>query len=90
MKTKDTINLPIAIPVWGLVLMIGTGVFTAGILYNQLATLIESSRKSEERITFISNNQIGDHASIGNIQLQVQSHEARLTNVERAVLEGRK
>lgn len=84
---KDAINLPISIPAWGLVIMIGTGVFTAGILYNQLNTLIENSRKSDERITAVSNSQIGDHTTLGNLQQLTQSHEQRLTNVERAVLE---
>lgn len=84
---RDKINIPIAIPAWSLFCMVAGAIFTAGTLYNQMSTLIESNKKSDERITLISEKQIGGLAALANTQVQVQNHETRLTNVEHALLE---
>jgi hypothetical protein len=84
---REKINLPVAIPVWSLVTMVGGALFTAGTLYNQMNTLIESNKKSDERITLISEKQIGGLAALNSAQQVLQNHEARLVTVERALLD---
>lgn len=84
---RETINVPIAIPAWSLVTMVAGALFTAGTLYNQMATLIEASKKSDERVTMIREKQINGLAAIDNLQRQEQNHEARISNVERILLE---
>jgi hypothetical protein len=84
---RDTLNIPIAIPTWSLVCMVGGALFTAGTLYTQMATLIESGKKADERITLISEKQIGGLTALANTQQIVQNHELRLSNVEHALLE---
>lgn len=85
--TRNSINVPIQIPVWSLVCMLAGALFTAGTLYNQMNMLIESNKRGDARMTLISEKQIGDGATISNLQLQAQNHEARLTNAERALLD---
>lgn len=87
---RDTINVPIAIPAWSLVVFIGSALFTAGTLYSQMSTLIESSKKADDRMALISEKQIGSTLAINSLQQQSQNHEARLMNVERAILDKAK
>lgn len=87
---RDTINVPVAIPAWSLVVMVGGALFTAGTLYNKMDSLIESSKHADERITLISEKQITGLAAISSLQQVTQSHEMRLTNVERAIFERSK
>lgn len=78
-KFKDTLNLPIAIPAWGLICMIIGGVFTAGVTFQKLDQVIESSKK----IDLIQERQIGGLAAIANLQQQMQAHENRIGQLER-------
>ena len=94
---RDTINLPVAIPVWTLVSLVGSAVFTAGTLYSQMGTLIESGKKADERaraaderITLRSEKQGGALTALANTQQRVQDHEVRIGNIEHALLERSK
>jgi uncharacterized membrane protein YedE/YeeE len=85
-KFKDTINLPIAIPAWGLITMILGGVFTAGVTFQKLDQVIETSKK----VDAIQERQIGGLAAIANLREVTQSHEARISNLERAMTVGKR
>lgn len=87
---RDTINVPIAIPAWSLIVMLGGALFTAGTLYNKMDSLIESSKHADERIAIIGEKQVGALAAIANLQQATQNHEMRITNVERALFENQK
>lgn len=89
-KFKDSINLPVAIPVWGLVTVIAGGVFYAGATLNKLNTLLENYGKTEQKVASIQERQIGEMAAIGNLQTQVQNHEMRIATTERNLIEARK
>jgi hypothetical protein len=72
-KFRDTINLPIAIPVWGLVTLLGVGVFTAGVTFQKLDQVIESSKK----IDLIQERQINALARLSGLELRVYELEKR-------------
>lgn len=78
-KFKDTVNLPIAIPAWGLVTIIIGGVFTAGVTFQKLDQVIETSKK----IDILQEKQINGLATLSNVQSVVQNHEARIIDLER-------
>lgn len=87
---KGTINVPIAIPAWGLLSLIATAVFTAGVIYTQLNSLIESNKKNDERITLIAERQTRGLAAIGYLEQQVSGFERRISTLERAAIERSK
>lgn len=89
-RFKNSINLPIAIPAWGLVTILAGAVFTAGTMVTKMDTLIETVRDGKEQLASVKEKQIGGLAAIGNLQQQQQNHETRLTNVERIILEGKR
>jgi hypothetical protein len=84
-KFKDTFNLPIAIPVWGLVTFIAGGVFYAGATLNKLNTLLENYSKTETKVSVIQDRQIANIAAVQNLSITAQHHENRITNLEIAV-----
>lgn len=86
-RIRNSVNLPIAIPAWGLVTMVAGAVFTAGTMVTKMDTLIETVKDSKEQLASVKEKQIGSLAAIANLQQQQQNHEARLTNVERIILE---
>lgn len=86
-RFKSSINLPIAVPAWGLVTILIGAVFTAGTMVTKMDTLIETVKDGKEQLAAVREKQIGGLAAIANLQQQQQSHETRLANVERVVLE---
>lgn len=87
---KESINIPIAIPAWGLLTLIAGAVFTAGVMFNKMDTLIEGDRENRGQITYIKERQINGLAAISTLQGQMQAHETRLTNIERVTMDARK
>lgn len=83
-KFRDTVNLPIAIPAWGIVTLIISAVFTAGVTFQKLDQVIERSKKIDQ----IQERQIANIAAIANMQQQVANHESRISAIERAKWEG--
>lgn len=82
-KVKDTLTVPITIPTWGLVTLIGTGIFSSGMIYNQIATLNENYQKSASKIEVINDRQIENIASIRNINGTLVNHDVRIIELER-------
>jgi hypothetical protein len=82
-RFSDTINVPIAIPAWGLLTLIAAAVFTAGVMFNKMDALIETSRKSEDKIAGITEKQILSLAAITSLQQNFQNLEARMSSLER-------
>lgn len=70
---KDTINIPIAIPAWGLISMILGGVFTAGVTFQKLDQVIETTRK----IDGIQERQIAGLQRLSNLERRVDEIERR-------------
>lgn len=96
-RFRDTINVPIAIPAWGAVVMIAGALFTSGTLYQQMGTLIENSKRNDIQVSIIREKQIGDQAAINALEKKdastdqrMTSVELRMTNVERAVFERKR
>lgn len=79
-KFRDSLNIPIAIPVWGLVCMIIGGVFTAGTTFQKLDQVIESAKK----IDAIQERQINALATIRTHEATLTNHELRISSLERA------
>lgn len=44
-SVKDKLIVPIEIPVWAAICLIGSGLFTAGVLNNKMDMLVEQSKK---------------------------------------------
>lgn len=82
-KYRDSINLPIAIPAWGLVVLLCSAIFTAGVTFNKLDTLIENSKSTAATIATIQEQRRADYATVNTLQVQYQNHESRLSNLER-------
>lgn len=89
-RFRDTINVPIAIPAWGALVMIAGAVFTSGTLYQQMGTLIDNSRQSDARISLIHDRQIVATAAVVALEKQAQNTEARMSNVERVIFERKR
>lgn len=89
-RFRDTINVPIAIPAWGALVMIAGAVFTSGTLYQQMGTLIDNSRQSDARIALIHDRQIVATAAVVALEKQAQNTEARMSNVERVIFERKR
>lgn len=94
---REKISIPVAVPVWTLVCMVGSAIFTAGTLYSQMGTLIEAGKKADERarvvderVSLISEKQVGGLTALANVQQRVQDHEARIGNIEHALFERSK
>jgi Sec-independent protein translocase protein TatA len=79
-RFQSNINLPIAIPAWGLITLIGTVIFGAGAMYNKLDQMATSLTESRQQLT-------SQMTAIATMQFQAQNHEARIANLERAILE---
>jgi len=77
-KFKDTINVPIAIPAWGLLTMLAFGIFTAGMFNQKLNQLIEQA----PLVSMIREKQIGGLAAIETLRDGQNRLEARVTNLE--------
>lgn len=86
-KFRSTINLPIAIPAWGLVTLVAGAVFTSGVMFNKMDTLIESVKDSKEQLAALKEKQMSGMTAIATLQIQQQNHETRITNLERIVFE---
>lgn len=86
-KFKSTVNLPIAIPAWGLVTLVASALFTAGVMFQKMDTLIEAVRDGKEQLASVKDRQATNSTALANHQFQMQNHEARITNLERIVLE---
>lgn len=82
-KVRETLTIPISIPTWGLVTLIGTSVFSAGMIYNQIKSLNENYQKTERKIEVINDRQIENIAAVRNLTVVAQSHELRITELER-------
>lgn len=89
-RFRDTINVPIAIPAWGALVMIAGALFTSGTLYQKMDALIENSRQSDARIALIHERQIVTNAAIVTLEKQSQNVEARLSNVERGLFQDKR
>lgn len=86
-KFKESINVPVAVPIWGLVTFIFGGIYYAGATMNKLNTLLENYGRTEQRVSQIAEKQIGGLAAVQNLQTQAQNHENRIATLERAVIE---
>lgn len=84
-KFKDNISIPIAIPAWGLLCLLASAIFTAGIMFQKMDTLIDSQKKNDEKISVIQIKQIEGTATITNLQTQLQNHEMRMAAIERSI-----
>lgn len=73
-RFKNSINLPIAIPAWGLITLLAGAIFTAGTMVNKMDSLIDTVRDSKEQLATVKEKQIGGLAAIANLQQQQQNH----------------
>lgn len=81
-RFRDTINVPIAIPAWGAVVMIAGALFTSGTLYQQMGTLIENSKRNDAQVSIIREKQIGGLAAVSALEKKSETSDQRMTNVE--------
>lgn len=86
---KDTINIPIAIPVWGVLTALIASVYFGGLTIGKLNTVIENSSKTEARVSVISDKQtegLADakilHASVDDVKASVIDLKARVAVIE--------
>jgi hypothetical protein len=86
-KFKGTLNVPIAIPVWGLVTLLLGAVFTAGVTFQKLDALIAESKATNERVATMWDRQIGGLAQLQNHEVRLSTVESRLGQLERHAAE---
>ena len=79
---KDTINLPIAIPVWGVLMLLASGLYFGGTTVQKLNTVIENSAKTELRVATISDKQVDSIADMKMLQKSVAQLEVRVVAIE--------
>lgn len=86
---KDTINLPIAVPVWGVLVALVSSVYFGGLTVGKLNTVIENSAKTEARLEVVTTKQtegLADakilHASVDDIKVSVSDLKARVAFIE--------
>lgn len=89
-RFRDSINVPIAIPAWGALVMIAGALFTSGTLYQKMDALIENSRQSDARITVIHERQFVANAAILSLEKQGQSLNDRVSNLERGMFQEKR
>lgn len=70
---RDSINLPIAIPAWGLITLLFGGVFTAGVTFQKLDQVIEQSKK----IDGIQERQANSIARLSSLEMRVTELERK-------------
>lgn len=81
-RFRDTINVPIAIPAWGAIVMIAGALFTSGTLYQKMDALVETSRRSEDKVAVVAERQVKGLAAIEVLQAGMRDHDQRLVNDE--------
>lgn len=93
-RFKDSINLPIAIPAWGLIttlasLLIG-GAYYGGGMVTKLDQLIELGRETkiaqaaqQQQIDRINERQIGGLATQANHEQMLRALDGRVSQLER-------
>lgn len=58
-------------------------------MYHKMDTVIEMAKDSQVQLVTVKEKQIGGLAAISNLQSGFQSHENRITNLERMALDLR-
>lgn len=76
---RETINIPIAIPAWGIISALITGAFAFGILYNQLSALV----KNQEKVDLMYERQIKNISDVNRHERAIENHEQRIQALER-------
>lgn len=82
-KFKQTLNLSVGIPVWGVLSTICILIFQAGATISKLNTLIDSDTKTKVQVEAIAKTQNERTGLFGSLQLQIQSLESRVAFLER-------
>lgn len=91
---KDTINLPIAIPAWGLICTLASvligGAYYGGGMVTKLDQLIELGRETkqiqvnqQQQLDRINERQIGGLAQLSNHDQLLRALDGRVTQLER-------
>ena len=78
-------NLPVAIPVWGVLVALCSALFTAGTLYTKMDNLIETSKRSEDRVAIIAEKQVRGLAALEVIENRSRDHDQRLSAGEQRI-----
>lgn len=76
---RENINIPIAIPAWGILSALVTGAFAFGILYNQLSALV----KQQEKVDLMYERQIKNIENVNRHDDVLKNHEQRIQALER-------
>jgi hypothetical protein len=77
---KDSLRIPVEVPVWSLICAIVGGAFAFGILYSELKTVV----KGQERVDLIFAQQIKNTEIIARHEIILTNHEQRITTLEKA------
>lgn len=81
-ELKDTINMPISIPIWGVLVMIGSLLYFGGISMQKLNTLLENFAKMEGRVTIIQEKQTDNLSDMKVMQKDISQLQVRMVAVE--------
>lgn len=89
-KFKDSINVPIAIPAWGALVLIAGAIYTAGTMVNKMDTLIAGSQRADDAIASIKEKQIIGAATVNSLserttrlEAQTAQQDGRISGIER-------
>jgi|GEM_PF-2193778 len=72
---KETINIPIAIPAWGMLCLLGALFYYGGSAMQKLNTVIENSAKTELQV-------VASAADLKTMQISVADLKARVVALE--------
>lgn len=82
-KFKDTINLPVAIPAWGLICALIIGAVSVGSTITKLNTLLDNDTKREALVRVIQDRQINVMAIQGVHVNDIKDLKERVSDLER-------
>lgn len=86
MAVKDKLIVPVEIPMWAALSLIGSGLFTAGVLNNKMDVLVEQAKK----VDVIYERQIVNIETLKRLTTEVHNLETRVSRVERGASSPRK
>lgn len=86
-KFKQALNLSIGIPMWSVVSFIAVLIFNAGVTITKLNALLENFAATTREVAIIKEKQIERGGILNSLQAQAQSHETRISALERGAIE---
>lgn len=81
---QDKLTVPLAIPVWQAMTILGSIIFGGGVIMNKLDTLVENGHKYEKKVDVLFERQVMNIANVTHLQTELNAIKSRLADLERS------